>query len=205
MKQKKHKMNMKIKKMEVKLFVIIPFLVLSICSCKNYKLINKNISNNVDSGYNFTTYLKRDSTGHVTVMGQFLNGKKDGAWRYFSNGKLIRTNFYFANDRILETTPELEHTFQTYQIYLPDSERKTFSYKKNILKNIETFNNNNWVKEEFNFFKKTDTLIINKVINDSTFFGIITNKKNSFYQMTFLINDSSTLFIDVTGKKFQIR
>ncbi len=190
------------------LFILAGFILLY--SCRDHKLtksenITQRIGHDADTNYQFSAYIKKDSAGNVQVVGQLLNGKKDGAWRFYHNKKLAWTEYYDQDHRILVSKPEERNTFATYQVYLPDSLSKIFSYSKNKLSKIETIHYSQSVQEQFDYQKNTDTLIINNKINDSVFFNTLTNRKNSFYQMAFAVNDSSVLLIDLVSGKFYVK
>jgi hypothetical protein len=164
----------------------------------------KQESNN-DSLFKLVQYVKNDPVNKSKIVGQFLNEKKDGIWRYFIMEKLQKVEIYVSGKLIGNYYPETNNSYEKYEFTMPDNTERQFYFKGKqsvIEKNI---NADITIMDKFDQFKKTDTIITTRYVNDNIIFSLLSTKIGKYHALIVPVKDTNVLNINLNTKNFTLK
>lgn len=158
----------------------------------------------VDTGFHFTQYIERDSAGAVNVIGQYLNGKKDGCWRYFFQGVLVRTVIYQDGKLIASIKPEAKKQYELIKLFLPDATEREFMFTGSVLQTESSISDSVTTINRFNSYGK-DTSILYHMQGDDIVYTMMRGRDKRMYSMLVPVNDTNFLIIDLKSKTYRLK
>lgn len=156
-----------------------------------------------DTAYNIKQYIKRDSLGKIEVVGQYLNGKKDGLWRYFVREELVRIEILAEGKIIGVYHPESGSRYEGIRVRMSDDCARQ-SY----------FNHNKLVKEEIQcdstqitdaYYFRGDTTLMIRLQDNVPLYTLVSDIDKRIHTIIVPFGDTSNLIIDLKQRKYSVK